>query len=365
MRQNSYLIPYPRRSFFRWACNGLARALLRVLTRCTVTGLEHIPQSGATILAVNHVDLLEVVLVASFPKRQVELIGNGDIPFDPSYGWIVKAYGFIPVNRGNLDRKSLQMGMDVLHQGGVLGIFPEGGVWDQGNMEPQIGVSLLSQRTQTPVIPVACGGMKGSLSAALHFRRPEISMTIGQPIMPPPPSNSYDKGALKNHARKVLAAIQSLLPIEEQNRISAEDQFDVSELVIEEAEPVNEGFSEIQSFVLAKFFSTKDFIDTLDINLRLPVQPLLNAQQPWQAVYWEHSIDSILAYTHQNPGFFNYRFGIEAGLHVAPALKKLREVIKKANSLSKILRMQIRHSRRFVNGEIQTSVLEYRILPDH
>lgn len=365
MQSNLYTIRYPRKSFFRAFAKRVVRVLLKLFARLNVEGLEKIPQKGPVILAVNHVHVLEVALTVAIPKRQVELIGNGDIPFDPSFGWLANAYGFIPVKRGSLDREAMQKGMDVLLQGGVLGIFPEGGIWDQANMEPQIGVSLIAQRTQTSVIPIACGGMKGAMGQILKFKRPVITMKIGEAIPPPLTSASYEKETLKAHASQVLQEIQALLPEAERISISEGEHYALTDLGIDGGEVLEEGMPETEGFVLAKLLSMPSFLEILDKNLKIPVEPMQSPRRPWRAAHWRRSIDSLLSYNSENPGFFRYRFGIEGGLHVGPALRRLRKFIERANGLRKSLRLRVQRSRRYKNGEISTTVLEYEILPDN
>ena len=365
MQSDRYTIPYPRKSFFRTIAKWLVRGLLKLLARLQVEGLEKIPKTGPVILAVNHVHVLEVALTVAIPDRQVELIGNGDIPFDPAYGWLANAYGFIPVKRGSLDRDALYMGMDVLRQGGLLGIFPEGGIWDQSNMDPQIGVSLISQRTQTPVIPIACGGMKGAMSLIFHLKRPIITMKVGEAIPPPPTSASYNKEALKAHASHVLREIQDLLPEDERVSISEAENYAITDLGIDGDDTLEESMPQVEGLVLAKLISMPSFLEILDRNLRIPVEPMQTPGRPLQAAHWRRSIDSLLSYDSQNPGFFRYRFGVEGGLQVSPALRRLRKFIDKANSLRKTLHLRVQRTRRFRNGEANSTVLEYEIIPDN
>ena len=42
------------------------------------------------------------------------------------------------------------MGLDVLRQDGILGIFPEGGTWDPAQMQAQSGIAWLSYKAKAP-----------------------------------------------------------------------------------------------------------------------------------------------------------------------------------------------------------------------
>ncbi|MBZ0298472.1 MAG: 1-acyl-sn-glycerol-3-phosphate acyltransferase, partial [Anaerolineae bacterium] len=107
-------IRYPRRVLIRFLLRLLGRVLIRVFARPQVTGLENLPEHGPLILVGNHVALVEVVMMALYVPWTVEFIGNGDIPFDPRFAWMVNLYGMIPVNRGSTDRKELNVPLDVL-----------------------------------------------------------------------------------------------------------------------------------------------------------------------------------------------------------------------------------------------------------
>lgn len=180
--KNPDRIPYPRFQVRRRITRFFTRGLMRLLTRITVEGIDNIPSEGPVILAGNHAAYIEPVLMTMMPKRIVEPIGAGDIPFDGILDSLVGFYGFIPVNRGNLDRTALNRAISVLQQGGVIGIFPEGGTWEPGRMVPQPGAAMLSLRTGATVVPIGFSGLNGALKSALQLKRPKLLMRVGEPI---------------------------------------------------------------------------------------------------------------------------------------------------------------------------------------
>ena len=56
----------------------------------------------------------------------IPVLGPDDIPPPPLMNAIARTHGYIPINRGNLDRPALEQALAILEQGGILGIFPEG-----------------------------------------------------------------------------------------------------------------------------------------------------------------------------------------------------------------------------------------------
>ena len=214
MTEKETTLKYPRRVLARKSLMTAARLLFSLLTKVEVVGKERLPKKGPLILAGNHVAELEAVLMAAYTPGQVEFIGTGDIPFDPNYAFFANAYGLIPVNRGNIDRQGLKMGIDVLEQDGILGIFPEGGTWDPAQMQAQPGVAWLSYKAQAPVLPIGFGGIKGSLGKALKFKHPTLTMTVGELL--PPVTIKEDQFTLKSNleraAHYILTKINELVP---------------------------------------------------------------------------------------------------------------------------------------------------------
>jgi 1-acyl-sn-glycerol-3-phosphate acyltransferase len=107
---------------------SLGRALLPVLTRTTIRGQEHFPEGGPLLVVGNHVAAMEVVLMVVYAPWQIELLGPGDLPPPPWMHAVAGLYGYTPIRRGSADRDALRKALDVLEQGGVVGIFPGGGI---------------------------------------------------------------------------------------------------------------------------------------------------------------------------------------------------------------------------------------------
>jgi len=329
MNDTTLSLKYPRRVFIRKTIKFFGRSLLKMLAEVEIQHPERLPRSGPIILAGNHAAATDAVMMAVLPPGIVEFIGTGDIPFDPNYSLIANTYGVIPVNRGNLDRQSLYMGLDVLKQDGILGIFPEGGIWDPANMTPQLGVAWLSYQSEAPILPIGFGNMKDSLKKALTLKHPKLIMNIGE-LMPPAgirDPNLSLKGNLKQSAAEILKAINALLPEAELKRVNhkleetyqLEIEIHAANLTIEIPEPLNV----LHGSAYAHFLFNPTMIDVLNRNLHLPLKPLKHVYRQTDLTPVIEAWQSILNYLDQNPGYFTYRFGIDEGLAVKKALEEL------------------------------------------
>lgn len=324
-------LKYPRRVLIRKGMTALGKVLLSLLADVEIQGRERLPEKGPMILAGNHAAVLEAVMMAVYSPGMVEFIGNGDIPFDPSYAFIVNAYGLIPVNRGNLDRKSLNTAINILEQGGILGIFPEGGIWDPAQMHAQIGAAWLSYRAQVPIIPIGFGGIKDGLQQALALKRPRLVMNVGETIPPVELGENGEsmKTSLEKSANQIMERINALVPEEDLRflRRKMDETFELKIKVFSDEvdEPINvpPDLQVMNGEAYARFLYNPTMLDVLYRNLRLPISPLMHTYRRSDLQPLITAWEEILAYLKSNPGFFTYRFGMEDGLAVERTLKDL------------------------------------------
>ncbi len=347
-----YTIRYPRRVVVRFLMRFIGGILLRLLTRPQVSGLEHIPKSGPVILVGNHVAFVEVILMALYVPWQVEFIADWDIPFDPRFEWIINLYRVLPVNRGSTDRREMEVPLDVLKQGGVIGIFPEGGIWSTEMKRARTGVAWLSFHGNAPVLPMGFGGMRGALKAVSQLKRPRLVMNIG-PLMPP--VTGYIEGksrkeALEDAANAIMAEVQALIPPEEKrdwNRIR-DERFDFS--MCTRSHDGQEGEVAVTHREgLGRFFHTPVILDVMARNMHLPVQPL--QQLDTDPVTIARAAEAALSFLDSHPQFLNYRFGYQMAQEMYAGVVELRDLARAAAANGQQVRLRPVHTYRNQQGE--------------
>lgn len=354
-----YSLPYPRLQVKRTLLRLLTRGLLRLLTRTKIEGLNNIPGEGPVILAGNHVAVLESVLMTVMPKRLVEPIGAGDMPFDAGIDSIVSFYGYIPINRGNLDRKGMNEALDVLKQGGVIGIFPEGGTWAPGKMPAQIGVALLSQRTGAPVVPIGFSGMQGALKNALQLKRPKLLMKAGEVIPAMNASDgNVDKYQLLAYSRQVLDAVYGLILDEEKDLVPIQESYQLS--IDMDGEMIH-GKSWGSAF--AHFLHAPVLLDSLKGNLKLPIGVLYGKDEHLDTSDMQAALTNVAEYLKINPAFFTYRFGTEEGNQVGLGIQELKSLLDQANTLGKTVRISTQEEITYKDGRLETNKKQFVIEP--
>jgi len=359
----SYQVPYPRKRLIRRALRLLARLLLPLAARPLVLGRDNLPVEGPAILAGNHVAVLEIVLMLAYSPASVEFLGASDIPLDPRLAWLADLYGFIPVQRGTVDRMGIKMALSVLEQDGVIGIFPQGGIWDPSISQVRIGAALLSQMGKAPVVPIGFGGVNGALRQIMRFKRPRLVMNVGEAMAFP--ASEVDAGrtreSLEAFAGELIRRILALLPVEERPDVDqrADESFDVQVSFLnsdgEETAPLEEQLNATDRAALGRFLHYPVLLDALGRNLKLPVGPLQRLESAVIPEDLQRACSSILDYLTQNPGFFTYRFGVQIGLEIEAALEKLAEVVgntAEVGNLSGVRIVPIHRYRDSTSGEM-------------
>jgi 1-acyl-sn-glycerol-3-phosphate acyltransferase len=194
------------------------RGIFHVLSNVKVTGKENIPYGKPYVVAMNHVSIFDPPFAASFWPESLEIIGASDVFAKPGQGQLLKAYGVIPVHRGDYDRTLFARVIAAIDAGYPLLIAPEGGRSHVTAMRRAMpGVAYIVEQTKVPVLPAALVGTTEDFwHRATHGDRPSLEMRIGRPITLP---ENTAKGKEKHEARQanadlVMRHLAGLLPEE-------------------------------------------------------------------------------------------------------------------------------------------------------
>ncbi|HEX8580993.1 MAG TPA: lysophospholipid acyltransferase family protein [Acidimicrobiales bacterium] len=140
----------------------LVKAILlpvfRFFYRIRVEGLEHVPASGAAILASNHLAVCDSFFLPAVLSRRITFVAKAEYFENPKTAWFFRAVGQIPIKRGggSASAAALDAAAEVLEAGGLFGIYPEGTRSPDGRLyKGRTGVARLALRCDVPVLPVA------------------------------------------------------------------------------------------------------------------------------------------------------------------------------------------------------------------
>jgi 1-acyl-sn-glycerol-3-phosphate acyltransferase len=133
----------------------MARVVLAPF-RPSAEGVEQIP-SGPVILAPNHGSYWDHFFLGIFVKRPINYMTAAEYFPNRIFGGLMQRLGCFPVRRGAQDAEALATAAAVLARGGLVVIYPEGGVTKRGEISEQArpGVGSLALRNGAQVVPVA------------------------------------------------------------------------------------------------------------------------------------------------------------------------------------------------------------------
>jgi len=166
---------------------GACTPVLHRLFDLRVEGAEHLPASGSFILAANHHNYLDgVVLGVAVPRPIAFLVMPRVYRATPLHPPLHRQIGSIPVNLERPDPGAIKRVLRALDAGRVVGIFPEGPFSQEGRLVPgQPGAALIALRAGVPIVPAAIEGTYEALRARRFYvpRRRPLSVRFGAPLV--------------------------------------------------------------------------------------------------------------------------------------------------------------------------------------
>ncbi len=194
----------------------LVRGFFRTLTRFEVQGLNHIPSQGGMVLAVNHLSRFDPpALFAVIKRRDLTALVADKYKSYPIIVLVVKIVGGIWIHREDTDFRALREATEYLHNGGLLGIAPEGTrSSSQGLIAAKTGVAYLADKAGVPVIPVAVSGTDRIFQTWARLRRPHVIVRIGEPFCLPPLERKSRGDQMQENTDQIMLRIAAMLPEE-------------------------------------------------------------------------------------------------------------------------------------------------------
>lgn len=174
-----------------------------------VIGSGNWPRRGPAIIASNHASNADPCLVGIAFPGQIRWMAKAELWKVPLLGWLIDKLGAFPVHRGESDREAIRRARELLGQGWIVGMFPEGSRQRSGTLgEPQAGVGLLALEPGLQVVPVRIRGDERIISGGLPHR-PKITVTVGEPV--DLDISGMSKGRAAHEAsRRIMEAIAAL-----------------------------------------------------------------------------------------------------------------------------------------------------------
>ncbi|MBN2984335.1 MULTISPECIES: lysophospholipid acyltransferase family protein [Cohnella] len=138
-----------------------SRALLRVLFaalyRFEARGIGNVPLEGPVILASNHKSVMDPIALGIAVPRQIHFMAKSELFGIPLFGGLIRKLGAFPVKRGGVSKEAIRNAIDLLQDGRVMAIFPQGTRNEDIGMGKR-GAVTMALRSDAKIVPVALIG---------------------------------------------------------------------------------------------------------------------------------------------------------------------------------------------------------------
>jgi 1-acyl-sn-glycerol-3-phosphate acyltransferase len=141
--------------------------ITRVIYRLRVQGDEHLPTEGPAIVVCNHVSFVDAIILGVCSPRPMIFLMDHRIFQTPGLGWFFRAVKAIPIAPQKEDPQAYERAFararQVLDEGDLLCLFPEGAITRDGKLAPfKPGILKILETHPVPVIPAALHNLWGS-----------------------------------------------------------------------------------------------------------------------------------------------------------------------------------------------------------
>lgn len=174
----------------------IAWLLVHALYRLERDGMHHLPADGAALITCNHVSFADAVVIMAACPRPIRFVMDHRIFRSPLLSFVFRESRAIPIASAKEDPRMLEAAFravaDALAAGELVGIFPEGAITRDGEMQTfRPGMARILERSPVPVIPMGLSGLWGSVFSRRHGGllrfvpkaiAPCIRLRVGAPV---------------------------------------------------------------------------------------------------------------------------------------------------------------------------------------
>ena len=201
-------------SLFTRFFNSLLRVGTDILCRIDKQDFPKVPQHGPIIIVINHIGSLEVPLLFTHlqPRKMIGL-AKVETWDNAIMGWLFSMWDAIPVRRGEADMDAYRACLEVLKQGNILAIAPEGTRSYNGRvLRAKPGVALIALRSGAPILPIAHWGVENFPSNVKKARQTDFHVRVGRLFTLDINSEKVTSILRQELADEIMGQVAALLP---------------------------------------------------------------------------------------------------------------------------------------------------------
>lgn len=194
---------------------GLFRPALALFYRKRIIGLENLPKEGGCLVISNHISWIDGIVILWMLPRNVRFLVDAS-NFESRLGsYLGRAFDTIFMYaRPKSIGKALRTAREGLNEGDVIGVFPEGSLSRNGQLQGfRAGMQKILKGTEAPIIPMHLEGLWGSIFSfsggnfflkwPRKFRR-TLTLHIGKPLPNDIPLDAIRGSVSQLHAESAI-----------------------------------------------------------------------------------------------------------------------------------------------------------------
>ena len=193
---------------------------MHLLAPIEVHGQENFARvgPGGFIVAANHVSYFDPTLVfVHIPAgRKMIAFGADKYRGHRLFAFVLRLVGVIWVNREAPTPTVIKAALQVLRNGDVLGVAPEGTRSRETHalLEGKTGAVYLAISAGVPIIPIGLADTDKVAPDLKRLRRSRVRVNIGQPLRFPTPARQEREAKLEEYTTELMCHMAALLPAE-------------------------------------------------------------------------------------------------------------------------------------------------------
>lgn len=186
---------------------SLSKIIFKLFYRVELVDIENVPSKGGAILCANHPGTLDMFFIGYKLNRLVHYMAKEELFKNPLMNYIMRKLGCFPVKRGKPDIESIKTAINLVNEGHIVGILPEGtrtGFKNKKKIRAKPGVAMVATKVNAPIIPVAVSGDYRLFS--------KVKVVYGKPFYLDFEENKkYAIDELRDISQKIMNKIYALL----------------------------------------------------------------------------------------------------------------------------------------------------------
>ena len=163
---------------------GLIKFGTSIICRIEKDDLEKVQPEGPLIAYANHIGQLEVPLIFTHLRpRPVTAMAKAESWDNKLFNWLFNIWNLIPVRRGEVDMDAIRQSIQMIKDGYIFGISPEGTRSGDGKLlAAHPGIVPIALRTKAPLQPIAHWGAENFPENIKRLRRTDFYIRVGEPF---------------------------------------------------------------------------------------------------------------------------------------------------------------------------------------